>query len=69
MGACGSCRYQLPLTQANFPIGLSGIFLITDDVNLDISLVEQAVVCPVAAIHKCVQKSSDSHPIVECQVS
>ncbi len=36
---------------------------------LNISLVEQAVVCPVAAIHKCVRNSMDSHLDVECQVS
>ncbi len=36
---------------------------------LDISLVEQADVCPVAAIHECVHNSTDSHPDVECQVS
>ncbi len=36
---------------------------------LDISLEEQAVVCPVAANHKCVHNSTDSHLDVECQVS
>ncbi len=36
---------------------------------LDNSLVEQAVVCPVAAIHEGVHNSTDSHPDVECQVS
>ncbi len=35
---------------------------------LDISLVEQAAVPPVAAIHECVHNSMDSHPDVECQV-
>jgi hypothetical protein len=34
-----------------------------------ISLVEQAVDHPVAAIHKCVHNSTDSHPDVDCQVS
>jgi hypothetical protein len=37
--------------------------------SLDILLVEQAVVCPVAAIHQCVHNSTDSNPDEECQVS
>ena len=37
--------------------------------SLDILLVEQAVVCLVAAIHECVHNSMDSHPDVGCQVS
>ncbi len=36
---------------------------------LDISLVEQAVVCPFSAIHECVHNSTDSHLDVECQAS